>query len=116
MVEFALKDATVFTRFGQRPPRGVLLFGPPGTGKTLLARVVADGMNIFFLTDFNNETIECGARVFTVHGPSVLSPMYGMAERKIREIFEEAENNSPALIFIDEVDSLCGKRDDVSVL
>eukprot|EP00026_Physarum_polycephalum_P002288 Phypoly_transcript_02294.p1 GENE.Phypoly_transcript_02294~~Phypoly_transcript_02294.p1 ORF type:complete len:833 (+),score=116.63 Phypoly_transcript_02294:34-2532(+) len=97
MVEFALKDVMIFSKFGQQPPRGVLLYGPPGTGKTLLARVVAE---------------ECEAKVFTIHGPSVLSPMYGTAEQKIREIFKEAERNSPALIFIDEIDSLCGKRDD----
>ena len=79
-----------------KPPRGVLLFGPPGTGKTLIARAVA------------NET---GAFFFLINGPEIMSKMAGEAESNLRKAFEEAENNAPAIIFIDEIDSIAPKRD-----
>lgn len=77
---------------------GLLLFGPPGTGKTLIARAVA------------NET---GAFFFTINGPEIMSKMAGESESNLRKAFEEAEKNSPAIIFIDEIDAIAPKRDKV---
>mmetsp|Transcript_26025 Transcript_26025/g.29786 ORF Transcript_26025/g.29786 Transcript_26025/m.29786 type:complete len:798 (+) Transcript_26025:485-2878(+) len=96
MIELPLRHPTLFKTLGVKPPRGVLLYGPPGSGKTLIARAVA------------NET---GAFFFLINGPEVMSKMAGEAESNLRKAFEEAEKNSPAIIFIDEVDSIAPKRD-----
>ena len=98
MVEIPLKHPEVFERLGVEPPKGVLLHGPPGTGKTLLAKAVA------------NET---EATFILLNGPEVMSKFYGESEKKIRDIFEEAEKNSPSIIFIDEIDSIAPQREDV---
>ncbi|KAK9768589.1 AAA+-type ATPase [Basidiobolus ranarum] len=97
MVELPLQNPDIYHRFGLKPPKGVLLFGPPGTGKTLIARAVAS---------------ETQSHVICVNGPEILSKFYGETEAKLRAIFEEAEENSPTIIFIDEIDALCPKRDD----
>merc|ERR1719158_1201766 len=96
MVELPLRHPTLFKTLGVKPPRGVLLYGPPGSGKTLIARAVA------------NET---GAFFFLINGPEIMSKMAGEAESNLRKAFEEAEKNSPAIIFIDEIDSIAPKRD-----
>ncbi|KAJ3283480.1 spermatogenesis associated protein 5 [Rhizoclosmatium sp. JEL0117] len=98
LVEVPLLDPQRFARYGIRPPRGVLLYGPPGTGKTLIARAVAS---------------ETGAHVIIINGPEIISKFYGETEERLRSIFQEAQENAPSLIFIDEIDSLCPKRDDV---
>ncbi|ORY45099.1 AAA-domain-containing protein [Rhizoclosmatium globosum] len=97
LVEVPLLDPQRFARYGIRPPRGVLLYGPPGTGKTLIARAVAS---------------ETGAHVIIINGPEIISKFYGETEERLRSIFQEAQENAPSLIFIDEIDSLCPKRDD----
>ncbi|KKF93762.1 Cell division control protein 48 [Ceratocystis platani] len=96
MVELPLRHPQLFKSIGIKPPRGVLLYGPPGTGKTLMARAVA------------NET---GAFFFLINGPEIMSKMAGESESNLRKAFEEAEKNSPAIIFIDEIDSIAPKRD-----
>merc|ERR1711979_134988 len=96
MVELPLRHPGLFKAIGVKPPRGILLFGPPGTGKTLMARAVA------------NET---GAFFFLINGPEIMSKMAGEAESNLRRAFEEAEKNAPAIIFIDEIDSIAPKRD-----
>ncbi len=96
MVELPLRHPQLWKVLGVKPPRGVLLFGPPGTGKTLIAKAVA------------NET---GAFFFLINGPEIMSKMAGEAEGNLRKAFEEAEKNSPAIIFIDELDSIAPKRD-----
>jgi transitional endoplasmic reticulum ATPase len=96
MIELPLRHPMLFKTLGVKPPRGVLLFGPPGSGKTLIARAVA------------NET---GAFFFLINGPEIMSKMAGEAEGNLRKAFEEAEKNSPAIIFIDELDSIAPKRD-----
>ncbi|KAL2912193.1 AAA+-type ATPase [Polyrhizophydium stewartii] len=93
-----LRDPARFGRFGLRPPRGLLLFGPPGTGKTMIARAVA---------------AETGAHAIAVNGPEILSRFHGETEARLRAIFDEARANSPAIIFFDEIDALCPKRDQV---
>jgi len=98
MVEVPLKHPEVFERLGVEPPKGVLLHGPPGTGKTLLAKAVAN---------------ESEANFILLNGPEVMSKFYGESEKRIRDIFEEAEKNSPSIIFIDEIDSIAPKREDV---
>jgi len=98
MVEVPLKHPEVFERLGVEPPKGVLLHGPPGTGKTLLAKAVAN---------------ESDANFILLNGPEVMSKFYGESEKKIRDIFEEAEKNSPSIIFIDEIDSIAPQREDV---
>jgi transitional endoplasmic reticulum ATPase len=97
MVELPLKRPEIFSRLGIEPPKGVLLYGPPGTGKTLLAKAVAN---------------ESDAHFILLNGPEIMSKFYGESEKKIREIFEEAEKNAPAIIFIDELDSLAPKREE----
>ncbi len=99
MVELPLKYPEVFTRLGISPPKGVLLYGPPGCGKTLLAKAVANETNAAF---------------YAINGPEIMSKYYGESERQLREIFEEAEKNAPAVIFIDEIDAIAPKRDEVS--
>jgi len=96
MIELPLRHPQLFKTLGVKPPRGVLLYGPPGCGKTLLARAVA------------NET---GAFFFLINGPEIMSKMAGEAEANLRKAFEEAEKNSPAIIFIDEMDSIAPKRE-----
>src|ERR1700756_429553 len=96
LVELPLRHPQLFKSIGIKPPRGILLFGPPGTGKTLMARAVA------------NET---GAFFFLINGPEIMSKMAGDSEANLRRAFEEAEKNSPAIIFIDEIDSIAPSRD-----
>ncbi|KAK4336997.1 hypothetical protein RND71_044095 [Anisodus tanguticus] len=96
MVELPLRHPSLFKAIGVKPPRGILLYGPPGTGKTLIARAVA------------NET---GAFFFLINGPEIMSKLAGESESNLRKAFEEAEKNSPAIIFIDEVDAIAPKRE-----
>lgn len=96
MIELPLRHPALFKTLGVKPPRGVLLYGPPGSGKTLIARAVA------------NET---GAFFFLINGPEIMSKMAGESENNLRKAFEEAEKNAPAIIFIDEIDSIAPKRD-----
>lgn len=98
MIELPLKHPDLFERLGIEPPKGVLLHGPPGTGKTWIAKAVAN---------------ESGANFFSVQGPEIMSKYYGQSEGKLREKFEEAEEQSPSIVFIDELDSIAPKRDDV---
>ena len=97
MVELPLKRPEIFSRLGIEPPKGVLLYGPPGTGKTLLAKAIAN---------------ESEAHFILLNGPEIMSKFYGESEKKIREIFSDAEKNAPSIIFIDEIDSLAPKRED----
>ncbi|KAI8079177.1 P-loop containing nucleoside triphosphate hydrolase protein [Thamnidium elegans] len=97
MVETPLNNPELFLKYGLKPPRGVLLFGPPGTGKTLIARAVA---------------YEAGAHSIIINGPEILSKFYGETEQKLRDLFDEAIENAPTVIFIDEIDALCPKRDE----
>ncbi|MFB6291199.1 MAG: CDC48 family AAA ATPase [Candidatus Bipolaricaulia bacterium] len=99
MVELPLKNPELFDRLGIDPPKGVLLHGPPGTGKTLLAKAVA------------NET---DAHFTSINGPEIMSKYYGESEQQLRNVFEEASENSPAIIFIDELDSLGVKREEAT--
>ena len=99
MIELPLKHPELFERLGVEAPKGVLLHGPPGTGKTLLAKAVA------------NET---NANFFHIGGPEIMSKFYGESEERLREIFKEAEENAPSIIFIDEIDSIAPKREEVS--
>jgi len=96
MIELPLRHPALFKTLGVKPPRGVLLYGPPGSGKTLIAKAVA------------NET---GAFFFLINGPEIMSKMAGESEANLRKAFEEAEKNSPAIIFIEEIDSIAPKRD-----
>jgi transitional endoplasmic reticulum ATPase len=96
MIELPLRHPALFKTLGVKPPRGVLLYGPPGSGKTLIARAVA------------NET---GAFFFLINGPEIMSKMAGESESNLRKAFEEAEKNAPAIIFIDEIDSIAPKRE-----
>ncbi|KAG2187667.1 hypothetical protein INT44_005357 [Umbelopsis vinacea] len=100
MIETPLQNPQLFRKYDStdvRPPRGVLLYGPPGTGKTLIAKAVAS---------------ETKAHVILVNGAEILSKFYGETEQKLRNIFDEAEERSPSIIFIDEIDALCPKRDE----
>ena len=99
MVELPMKHPQIFQKLGIEPPQGVLLHGPPGTGKTLLAKAVA------------NET---SASFFSIAGPEIISKYYGESEQQLREIFEDASEESPSIIFIDELDSIAPKREDVT--
>jgi transitional endoplasmic reticulum ATPase len=96
LVELPLRHPALFKSVGVKPPRGVLMYGPPGSGKTLIARAVA------------NET---GAFFFLINGPEIMSKLAGESESNLRKAFEEAEKNSPAIIFIDEIDSIAPKRE-----
>ena len=98
MVELPLKHPEVFDRLGIEPPKGVLLHGHPGTGKTLLAKAVAN---------------ESEANFILLNGPEIMSKFYGESEKKIRDLFEEADKNAPSIIFIDEIDAIAPKREDV---
>lgn len=99
MIELPLKHPELFDRLGIDPPKGVLLHGPPGTGKTLLARAVAN---------------ESDAAFFHIGGPEIMGRYYGESEGRLREIFQEAQQNSPAIIFIDEIDSIAPKRSEAT--
>jgi transitional endoplasmic reticulum ATPase len=99
MIELPLKHPELFERLGVEAPKGVLLHGPPGTGKTLLAKAVA------------NET---NANFYHIGGPEIMSKFYGESEERLREIFKEAQENAPSIIFIDEIDSIAPKREEVS--
>ncbi|MBN2330655.1 MAG: CDC48 family AAA ATPase [Candidatus Aenigmarchaeota archaeon] len=99
MVELPLRHPELFTRLGIDPPKGVLLYGPPGTGKTLLAKAVAN---------------ESGASFFSIAGPEIISKWYGGSEENLRKIFENAEKSAPSIIFIDEIDAIAPKREQVT--
>ncbi|KAI1720302.1 ATPase family associated with various cellular activities (AAA) domain-containing protein [Ditylenchus destructor] len=96
MVELPLRHPQLFKSIGIKPPRGILLFGPPGTGKTLIARAVANETGSFF---------------FLINGPEIMSKMAGESESNLRKAFEECEKNSPAILFIDEIDAIAPKRE-----
>jgi transitional endoplasmic reticulum ATPase len=98
MIELPLKHPEVFQQLGIDAPQGVLLHGPPGTGKTLLAKAVAN---------------EADATFMSINGPEIMSKYYGESEKQLREKFEEAQDNSPAIIFIDEIDAIASKRSEV---
>jgi transitional endoplasmic reticulum ATPase len=97
MIELPLRHPELFERLGIEPPKGVLLYGPPGTGKTLIAKAVANEVDAHFVT---------------LSGPEIMSKYYGESEGKLREVFEDAQENAPAIIFIDEIDSIAPKRED----
>lgn len=99
MIELPLRHPELFERLGVEAPKGVLLHGPPGNGKTLLAKAVAG---------------ETNANFTTIGGPEIMSKFYGESEERLREIFKQAEENAPSIIFIDEIDSIAPKREDVS--
>ena len=99
MIELPMRHPELFQQLGIEPPKGVLLQGPPGTGKTLMARAVANEIDAHF-TD--------------ISGPEIMSKYYGESEEQLREVFEEAAENAPAVVFIDEIDSIAPKRDDTS--
>ncbi|MBI4053575.1 MAG: CDC48 family AAA ATPase [Candidatus Diapherotrites archaeon] len=98
LIELPMKHPEIFRKLGIIPPKGVLLFGPPGTGKTLLAKAVANETNAHFIS---------------VSSPSIMSKFVGEAEERIRDIFKEAEENAPSIIFFDEIDAIAPKRDEV---
>ena len=99
MVELPLRHPELFKRLGVEAPKGVLLHGPPGTGKTMLAKAVAG---------------ETSSNFISIGGPEIVSKFYGESEGKLREIFKDAEENAPSIIFIDEIDSIAPKRDEVN--
>ncbi len=99
MIELPMKHPELFSHIGIEPPKGVLLTGPPGAGKTLIAKAVA------------NET---GANFITINGPEIMSKFYGESEQRLRQVFEEGEKNAPTIIFIDEIDAIAPKREEVT--
>jgi transitional endoplasmic reticulum ATPase len=99
MIELPMRHPELFSRLGIDPPKGVLLHGPPGTGKTLIAKAVAN---------------EIDASFHTISGPEIMSKYYGESEEQLREIFEEAEEEAPAIVFMDELDSIAPKREETS--
>ena len=99
MIEIPMKHPEVFEKLGITPPKGVLLYGPPGCGKTLLAKALANEINAHFSV---------------INGPEIMSKYYGQSEENLRNVFDEAEKNAPALIFIDEVDAIAPKRENVT--
>lgn len=99
MIELPMKHPEVFERLGIDPPKGVLMHGPPGTGKTLIAKAVAN---------------ESGANFFSIAGPEIMSKYYGESEQRLRELFEQANKAAPSIIFIDELDSIAPKREEVT--
>jgi transitional endoplasmic reticulum ATPase len=99
MIELPLRHPELFERLGVEAPKGVLLHGPPGTGKTLLAKAVAG---------------ETSANFVTIGGPEIMSKFYGESEERLREIFKQAQENAPSIIFIDEIDSIAPKREEVT--
>ncbi|MGB8084857.1 MAG: CDC48 family AAA ATPase, partial [Nitrososphaeraceae archaeon] len=99
MIELPLRHPEIFEKLGIEAPKGVLLFGPPGTGKTLLAKAVANESNAHFIS---------------ISGPEIMSKFYGESEARLREIFKEAKEKAPSIIFIDEIDSIAPKREEVT--
>ncbi len=99
LVELPLKHPELFKRLGIEPPKGILLYGPPGCGKTLLAKAVANESDAYFIA---------------INGPEIMSKFYGESEQRLREIFEEAKEHAPAIIFIDEIDAIAPKREEVT--
>jgi transitional endoplasmic reticulum ATPase len=99
MIELPLRHPELFERLGIEPPKGVLLYGPPGTGKTLIAKAVANEVDAHFIT---------------LSGPEIMSKFYGESEKHLREVFEDAAENAPAIIFIDELDSIAPRRAEVT--
>ncbi|MCE4611741.1 MAG: CDC48 family AAA ATPase, partial [Desulfurococcales archaeon] len=99
IVELPMKHPEIFKHLGIEPPKGILLYGPPGTGKTLLAKALAN---------------EIGAYFISINGPEIMSKYYGESEQRLREIFKEAEENAPSIIFIDEIDAIAPKREEVT--
>ncbi len=99
IIELPLRHPELFQRLGIEPPKGVLLHGPPGCGKTLLARAVATESEVNF---------------FSINGPEIMSKFYGESEKRLRGIFEKAQKSSPSIIFIDELDAIAPKREDVT--
>ncbi|MCS7107346.1 MAG: CDC48 family AAA ATPase [Acidilobaceae archaeon] len=99
LVELPLRYPELFKRLGIDPPKGILLYGPPGTGKTLLAKAVANEVDAHFIA---------------VNGPEIMSKFYGESEQRLREIFKEAEENAPSIIFFDEIDAIAPKREEVT--
>jgi len=99
LVELPLKHPELFKRLGIDPPKGILLYGPPGTGKTLLAKAVANETDAYFLP---------------INGPEIMSKFYGESEQKLRDIFQEAKEHAPAIIFIDEIDAIAPRREEVT--
>ncbi|MEM4525041.1 MAG: CDC48 family AAA ATPase [Methanothermobacter sp.] len=99
MIEIPLKRPELFERLGIKPPKGILMYGPPGTGKTLLAKAVAN---------------ESDAHFIAINGPEIMSKYVGGSEERLREIFQEAEENAPSIIFIDEIDAIAPKREEVT--
>ena len=99
MIELPMRHPELFQQLGIEPPKGVLLHGPPGTGKTLMARAVANEIDAYFTT---------------ISGPEIMSKYYGESEEQLRDVFEEAEENAPAIVFIDELDSIAPKRGETS--
>ncbi|HDD64149.1 MAG TPA: AAA family ATPase, partial [Thermoprotei archaeon] len=99
LVELPLKHPELFKRLGIEPPKGILLYGPPGTGKTLLAKAVANETDAYFIA---------------INGPEIMSKFYGESEQRLREIFEEAKEHAPSIIFIDEIDAIAPKREEVT--
>jgi len=97
VIELPLKNPELFERLGIEPPKGVLLYGPPGTGKTMIAKAVASEVNAHFIS---------------LSGPEIMDKYYGESEGKLREVFEEAEEHAPSVIFIDEIDSIAPKREE----
>ncbi len=99
MIELPLRHPEIFEKLGVEAPKGVLLYGPPGTGKTLLAKAVANESNAHFIS---------------ISGPEIMSKFYGESEARLREIFKEAREKSPSIIFVDEIDSIAPKREEVT--
>src|SRR5438046_5551301 len=99
MIELPLKHAEIFEKLGVEAPKGVLLYGPPGTGKTVVAKAVATESNAHFIP---------------ISGPEIMSKFYGESEARLREIFKEAKEKAPTIIFIDEIDSIAPKREEVT--
>ncbi len=99
MIELPMKHPQLFDKLGIDPPKGVLLHGPPGTGKTMLAKAVASESSVTF---------------FSIAGPEIMSKFYGESEQRLRNVFQEAEKNAPSIIFIDELDSIAPKREEVT--
>ena len=98
IIELPMKHPELFDRLGIEPPKGVLLHGPPGTGKTLIAKAVANETNAFFNP---------------LNGPEIMSKFYGESEENLRKVFKDAEDNAPSIVFIDEIDAIAAKRDEV---
>jgi transitional endoplasmic reticulum ATPase len=96
MVDLPIRHPELFQNNGIKPPKGILMYGPPGSGKTLIARAIA------------NET---GAFFYCINGPEIMSKQQGQAESNLRSAFEECNKNSPAILFIDEIDSIAPNRD-----